>query len=259
VELEGNKIIRTSPIEVTMFGKQRILTCFLIFLFLGTIFGYVFRYQILGFFSEEPKYRGIPFSCWKKWVNEWVQYENATNWTGLVHLQHHDLYEKPSNEVIKMIEDGKWEVKDPLGNDREACPLLIDLLQEKNRQVRIYSIRKLGLLGPEAKDAIPDLTKSLEDVDDVVKQYAAVSLGRIGKNAKEAVPALLEILKDQRKTYRFWIVKGVVVQAIQEIDPIMAAKNDSLLKQKLTIEEKRELFERHVGLRRGNERPGFPH
>ena len=60
----------------------------------------------------------------------------------------------------------------------------------------------LGLIGPEAKDAVSALIRALRDKNGWVRASAASALGYIGEGAKEAVPALIPLLQDEDATVR---------------------------------------------------------
>jgi HEAT repeat protein len=109
-----------------------------------------------------------------------------------------------------------------------AVPSLLELLEDKNEDIRSQAILVLGGIGPQAKAATPalkellaaDSTKlqlaaaealweiakepkslfvlqaALEDRDRFVRQSAAARLGKIGPDAKTAVPGLSRLLND---------------------------------------------------------------
>jgi HEAT repeat protein len=55
----------------------------------------------------------------------------------------------------------------------------------------------IGLIGPDARDAVPDLVKALQGNSRGLRLEAAEALGRIGPDAREALPALLASFKDK--------------------------------------------------------------
>src|SRR5262245_38358340 len=95
--------------------RKGLQACLVVFLIFGSIFAYQFRYQLVGLFSKERCYRRIPFSFWRKWANEWANYENATNWLYCERAQNMDLYQPPpSKDEIEWIRNRTWKLNDPL-------------------------------------------------------------------------------------------------------------------------------------------------
>jgi HEAT repeat protein len=83
-------------------------------------------------------------------------------------------------------------------------PRLIELLQDSNKMVRLFSAGALEKIGPRASNAVPALTSALNDNDldpsSGLKVYARAweitALGRIGPAADSAVPTLQTLLND---------------------------------------------------------------
>ena len=78
----------------------------------------------------------------------------------------------------------------------------IDELKSEHTMVRFRAAEALGMLGPQAKQAVPALAEALKDEDAGVQVAAALALPEMGPAAKEAVPALTEALKDSDPTVR---------------------------------------------------------
>jgi HEAT repeat protein len=108
---------------------------------------------------------------------------------------------------------------------------LIDQLEDPDVEVRRASIRALGDMGPEAKEAVGALQKALGDQDRAVGRLAAVALGKIGPNAQPAIGALTELLEDEEYAMRF-----SAALAIQKIDPKNEAFRPVLVKAMQTGE-----------------------
>ncbi len=73
---------------------------------------------------------------------------------------------------------------------RPAVGLLARSLQHGNSAVRDRAAWALGVIGPDAADAVPALASALADKDEAVGFQAANSLAAIGPGARAAVPAL---------------------------------------------------------------------
>ena len=72
---------------------------------------------------------------------------------------------------------GRQETKSLVG--REAIPVLIDLLKDKEWLVRDYAVWTLGNIGPDAKTAIPSLTQLLNDKHEKHRKAAAEAFNKI--------------------------------------------------------------------------------
>lgn len=88
-----------------------------------------------------------------------------------------------------------------------AVPVLVTALKDKQRKTdpRASAAAALGMLGPDAKDAVPALVEALS-VEDVskgeeeltIRGCALRALGAMGPGAVAAVPDLVVILQDRR-------------------------------------------------------------
>ncbi len=74
--------------------------------------------------------------------------------------------------------------------------VLANTLKNGNVGERRDAVRKIGLFGPLAKDAVPVLIEALKDENLFVRKDAASALGKIGAAAKSAVPVLENALQD---------------------------------------------------------------
>lgn len=87
------------------------------------------------------------------------------------------------------------------GESAEAVPVLIDLLDDEDVQVRRVATMFLRdhftrKTGPEATAGVGPLTACLRDNDPMVRRRAVEALGYLGPDAREAVPAIAGLLKD---------------------------------------------------------------
>jgi HEAT repeat protein len=99
-------------------------------------------------------------------------------------------------------EEIRWEAVAALGEmgheAKPAVPALIELL--KNQDRRKVAAWALGKIGPAAKTAVPTLTTLLKDKR--IRSEAATALGEIGPSARSAVPALIELFGDADQNVR---------------------------------------------------------
>ena len=72
----------------------------------------------------------------------------------------------------------------------------------------------------EAKEAIPVLVEALRDKEAEVRDSAAEALGALGADAREAVTALLDLIKDKDED-----VRQTAVEALKKIDPKRVPKD----------------------------------
>ena len=93
-------------------------------------------------------------------------------------------------DIPKHIEDFKDESENGLVQARAmnalvkigapAVPPLIEALNTDDVNVRLMAINTLGLIGPDARDAISAIKKALEDPDVNVHNRAKAALEQIG-------------------------------------------------------------------------------
>jgi len=86
--------------------------------------------------------------------------------------------------------------------NKESLKILLDGLKDSRSYVRNSSIRAIGQMGQDAKEAIPELARALKDEDKWCRLTAAHALEGMGSDAKRAVPALYEALKDEDERLR---------------------------------------------------------
>ncbi|HTS17835.1 MAG TPA: HEAT repeat domain-containing protein [Verrucomicrobiae bacterium] len=91
-------------------------------------------------------------------------------------------------------------IADRGANAAEAVPALMRLYQTENLQGRLAIIYCLGAIGPHAESAVPLLTSTLQDQSrsyrNLVRDWGAVAVGKIGPGAKDAAPGLVALLHD---------------------------------------------------------------
>ncbi len=88
-----------------------------------------------------------------------------------------------------------------------AVPALIGALQDEDAEIRKEAEFALGAVGPEAAAATSALIKQLTDADADVRHAACYALGKIGPPAKMALPALRKGLSsddDFQKIVSIW-------------------------------------------------------
>jgi HEAT repeat protein len=97
-----------------------------------------------------------------------------------------------------------------VGMGNSAIPALRAALKSKAPGAVIIT---LGLIGPEAKDAVPDLIPLLTAKDEALPAKAAETLGRIGPAAKAALPNLIAAFKKESND----ALRPAAIQAVGRI------------------------------------------
>lgn len=103
----------------------------------------------------------------------------------------------------------------PKNEDERTRRTIVELIKElkgEEEHVRRGAAANLGLIGPEAKEAVPALVQALRDSDASVRRLAVIALWSIGPLAKDAIPALIEAHKDGDK-----FVRSIVPFAVRHI------------------------------------------
>jgi HEAT repeat protein len=121
-------------------------------------------------------------------------------------------------QVIESLQSHDWKVKviaaEILGllgtNAHSTIPVLSNLIQDDNADVRFVAARALGEIGTEA--VVPDLTKALQDKDENVRVSAADAFQKIGSAAKQAKSALITALWDGN-----WFVRSRAAATISKL------------------------------------------
>jgi HEAT repeat protein len=78
--------------------------------------------------------------------------------------------------AVRLLADRK-------GDPAQSVPALIDVLDDKDADMRISAAIGLGYFGDQAKDAIPKLQVAQKDRDARVREAAGVALSRIDPDA----------------------------------------------------------------------------
>ena len=81
-----------------------------------------------------------------------------------------------------------------LKGDKEALPVLVELLKSERAPVRVTAANGLAELGAGAEGALPGLIVALKDKDLNVRYWALSAIKKMGPAAATAVPALIVAL-----------------------------------------------------------------
>jgi HEAT repeat protein len=110
---------------------------------------------------------------------------------------------------------------------RAAVPELVGALKHPLAVVRFRAAWALGLIGPDAAQAMPALIKALGDGDRQVRQLSAYALGEMGPKAAAAVVPLVGLLRDPAAP-----VRKQAATSLQRIGPAAVPALAEALKAK---------------------------
>ena len=117
--------------------------------------------------------------------------DEAVSWPAekLVHLLR-DNRRRVRDAAVYAFEDLAAKVD-------EVVPELAKLLRERgaDSRARAAAADSLGGLGGLARDAVPILVEAIADREGEVRAAAANALGKLGEHAREALPGLVELLR----------------------------------------------------------------
>jgi len=162
-----------------MFRKIRASRVFLVFaicLIVALLWLSGAHWTLLGHIKGEASYKGQPTRVWSKrlqaiTVSGYAGFDVQSAGSHVVRE-----YSRPSNTVWDWLDylEGKPtsyvdvpEAEVPFTDgDPRAVPVLIELLDNRDPDVRLLAARGLCRIGPEAKGAMPALQKTLDaDID----------------------------------------------------------------------------------------------
>ena len=102
------------------------------------------------------------------------------------------------------------------------------LTKDNDAALRRDAVWSIGMMGPEAKNAVPLLMNLAKDKDAEMRQGVAEALGGIGPGAKDAIPVLAEFTKDADAGVR----RGAVADALGRIGVVAIPALNALAKEK---------------------------
>ena len=97
---------------------------------------------------------------------------------------------------------------------KEGIRALAVALKDENAEVRREAAGSMRFMGPQAKTALPELMAAMVDTDLIVRLHAIGSTTALGASAKEAVPSLVKLYKEADS-----YTSRAAGTALQTIDP----------------------------------------
>jgi HEAT repeat protein len=109
----------------------------------------------------------------------------------------------------------RWQAAYALAQlGEESLPTLVELLADKDANVRLNAMHAMQRFAGKAKAAVAPLIKILkEESNNSLRWTAAQTLGAIGTEAKDAIPALKEATQDKDQN-----VRSFAQQALKQIE-----------------------------------------
>jgi len=103
--------------------------------------------------------------------------------------------------------------------DHCVIPILVEMLTDTNRSVRVCAIRSLGGIHQLPEFVVPALEAIFKDPKDGFRMQAGFALAEFGDRARSTVPTLLTALNDPDEYTR-----KAATNALRKIDPEAARK-----------------------------------
>ncbi len=108
----------------------------------------------------------------------------------------------------------------------EALPYILKAYEDPDKDVRAAVFGVLVRIGPKMKGVVPAILKGTKDPDPEVRLRAVLAMGRLGPGVKEVIPALLSGLEDKDPQVRAAALKALESfgPAAKEAVPAVAAR-----------------------------------
>ena len=123
-----------------------------------------------------------------------------------------------------------------------TVPVLTTAAENKNSEVRIYSVQALGAIGRAASNAIPVLIQLTRDQSDGVRISAVDALGRIGATSPESVAALTAAASDASSDVRITARKALEIVRSGKASTLMTPDEARSLAERLANEKAQALY-----------------
>jgi hypothetical protein len=123
-----------------------------------------------------------------------------------------------------------------------AFPVLTTAAQNKNTEVRIYSVQALGAIGRASSNAAPVLIRLARDENSSVRMSAVEALGRIGASSPESVAALTAAVSDASSDVRITARKALIMAQGGKASSLMTSNEAGALAEHLANEKAQALY-----------------
>jgi hypothetical protein len=145
-----------------------------------------YQRDIIGWWRGEAKYKGRYTNSWRAEMRSYKRIFGIVGGSWEVHWSYERIPNKWEEWLAQVIPDSSQskyaESLPPLNGDPAAIPVLVELLQAPETDIRIMAVQALESLGSAAKDAIPVLSVLDNDDDSDVRFAARRAIRRIKLN-----------------------------------------------------------------------------
>jgi hypothetical protein len=150
---------------------------FAVLLAAGVFFGSSLGWKVKGWLASETFYDGMPSSYWRKEARECDSFPLAPRHTYGRNMVDDSSLLQAQQLVLGMKE---WPDDHPLfRGDPDAVPVLLELLDDDDHQVKMIAAKGLGHIGPESRAGFSRLQRELDHKYDIVRRMAAEAMHRI--------------------------------------------------------------------------------
>jgi hypothetical protein len=156
----------------------------------------VFHRDVVGWWRGEAKYRGRYTNSWRAELRQYHRWVGQYPSSILTDAKTPDSFYVQMPTRLEQLLAKLWPTRYPIEvwldpplqqGDTQALPVLLQLLNAPEPNVRVLAIRGLGNVGPAAREAVPILLAALDDDGDGVADEAAAALIAIDPQALERV------------------------------------------------------------------------
>jgi HEAT repeat protein len=115
-----------------------------------------------------------------------------------------------------------------------SVPELVKALDDPSPAVRKRALWALGVIGPDAREAIQAISDILTDKDATLRSLAAIVLGEMGPQGRPAIPQLVKALRDADPLVRAWAAMALHDIGPETLGYLLALVNDGDLGVRLS-------------------------
>jgi HEAT repeat protein len=115
-----------------------------------------------------------------------------------------------------------------------SVPELVKALDDPSPAVHKRALWALGVIGPDAREAVQPVSNFLTDKDATIRSLAAVVLGEMGPQGRPAIPQLVKALRDADPQVRAWAAMALHDIGPETLGYLLALVNDGDLAVRLS-------------------------
>jgi HEAT repeat protein len=107
-----------------------------------------------------------------------------------------------------------------------SVPELVKVLDDTSPAARKRALWALGVIGPDAREAVQPVSNFLTDKDATMRALAALVLGEMGPQGRPAIPQLAKALRDSDPQVRAWAAMALHDIGPETLGYLLALVND---------------------------------